>query len=68
LGLAFPFEVLLFLGGCVAAIQWLPAAFAILGSVALYALIRVASYGRPPMFFQHWLAWKWRLLKAFPES
>lgn len=60
LGLAFPFELLAFLGGCVAFIQFCHPLVAVLAAPVFYVLIRVASHGRPPMFFQHWLAWTLR--------
>jgi|CXWL01.1.fsa_nt_gi type IV secretory pathway VirB3-like protein len=64
LGLAFPVELLAFLGGCVAFIQLFHPLAALLAAAVLYVLIRVASHGRPPMFFQHWAAWTLRQIVA----
>ena len=60
LGLAFPIELLAFLGGCLALIQFLPPLLALPASGALYLVIRLLGYGRPPLFLQHWLTWKFR--------
>jgi hypothetical protein len=60
LGLAFPTETLTVLSAFWGAILTLPPSIAALVTVAVYALVRLASLGRAPAFFQHWLAWRVR--------
>lgn len=62
LGLAFPIEAALFLGGCVLFIQCLAPGLALVANVGLYVGIRLLGYGRPPLFLQHVLQWRFRQL------
>ncbi len=64
LGLAFPSEVLVVLSGFWVAMLLLPPGSALLASAAVYAGVRLASYGRAPLFLQHYLAWQFRRLYA----
>src|SRR5262245_9257717 len=53
LGLALPTEMGIFMLGVWALLLSSAFTTALLGSAALYAVIRLATYGRPPLFLQH---------------
>lgn len=48
------------LGVALVAIQLLPFASSLLAVVGTYVLLRVASSGRPPLFWQHLALWRVR--------
>jgi hypothetical protein len=60
MGLSFPGQFLVLLGVIYAAIFLLPGGKAALVTIGAYVGIRVASHGRPPLFFQHFIFWKMR--------
>jgi len=60
LGLAFPTEVAVVLGSFWGSMLLLPAGLALLATAAVYTAVRVVGYGRPPLFLQHYLAWRLR--------
>ena len=60
LGLAFPTEVGVFMLGVWALLLSTAFTTALLGSAALYAVVRLATYGRPPLFLQHLLGQQMR--------
>ena len=54
-------EFLLLQGAAVGAIQFLSLWAAALTLAAVYATLRAASFGRPPYYWQHRVAWHIRL-------
>ncbi len=62
LGLEVPFELVLFLAGFYPAAWFLPPGLGFLSLSALYVALRLASYGRPPLFWPHLLQFKLRRL------
>lgn len=65
LGLAFPFEALIFCnvaGWALTKIHWLPLKLGL--PLATYLFFFLAGYKRAPLFVQHYLDWKWRQLRG----
>lgn len=60
LGLSFPTEVSIVALGFWAAMTALPLLAGLACTLAAYAGVRLSSYGRPPLFLQHFLIWKAR--------
>jgi hypothetical protein len=55
LGLTFPTEVGVLMGGVWGLLLTMAFSTALVGSIALYVGIRVLMYGRPPLFLRHWV-------------
>lgn len=60
LGLAFPGELLVVLSVFWCGVLFLSPGLAVLITAGAYAVLRIAGYGRPPMFLQHFLLWQVR--------
>ena len=64
LGLAFPGEVMVFLGAAWPALIFLAPSLAAGAVVASYLGIRLLNRGRPEGFIQHWVLWRVRQLMS----
>jgi hypothetical protein len=60
LGLAFPGEVIVFLGAAWPALIFLAPSLAAGAIVVAYIAIRLVTRGRPEGFIQHWVWWRAR--------
>lgn len=60
LGLSFPTEVSVVALGFWVAMTTLPLLPGLACTLASYVGVRLSSYGRPPLFLQHFLIWRMR--------
>lgn len=64
LGLAFPSELVLYMAYAWGVMLTLSGGLQVLMLLAGYVALRLVTYGKPPLFIQHWVNWKARQWSA----